>query len=79
MTKIGSLPVEDWKDVVLNDFENPVFKTNSELSLIKEKLYAAGALYASMSGSGSTIYGIFKEGEKSDLMTDSAQEVFYFE
>jgi 4-diphosphocytidyl-2-C-methyl-D-erythritol kinase len=79
LSKLGSLPVEDWRDFVLNDFEYPVFKTNPELSVIKEKLYASGALYASMSGSGSTIYGIFKEGEKSGLITDSGHEVFYFE
>ena len=56
------LPVEQWKDFVHNDFEDSVFVQFPELKSIKEQLYTEGALYAAMSGSGSTIYGIFKEG-----------------
>ena len=54
------LPPEKWTDIIVNDFEKKLFIKYPELSRIKEKLYLMGALYASMSGSGSAIYGIFK-------------------
>jgi 4-diphosphocytidyl-2-C-methyl-D-erythritol kinase len=54
-------PVETWKDSLSNDFEIPVFKMFPEIGRIKVKLYEMGALYASMSGSGSAVYGIFRE------------------
>ncbi|MDT8393849.1 MAG: 4-(cytidine 5'-diphospho)-2-C-methyl-D-erythritol kinase [Bacteroidales bacterium] len=52
-------PVEQWKDVLLNDFETPVFKKYPAIGQIKQKMYEDGALYASMSGSGSAVFGIF--------------------
>jgi 4-diphosphocytidyl-2-C-methyl-D-erythritol kinase len=57
-------PVITWKDELKNDFEEPVFKTHPAISDIKNKLYHAGAVYASMSGSGSTVFGLFKKEEK---------------
>jgi len=54
-------PIKNWKDLIINDFEESVFKTHSELKYIKEELYKQGAIYASMSGSGSAIYGIFEK------------------
>jgi 4-diphosphocytidyl-2-C-methyl-D-erythritol kinase len=54
-------PVETWKNKLTNDFEKVIFPKHPEIRLIKEKLYEAGALYASMSGSGSAVYGIFKK------------------
>jgi 4-diphosphocytidyl-2-C-methyl-D-erythritol kinase len=53
-------PVQQWKDLVVNDFEKTVFRKFPEVGDIKEKLYEQGALYASMSGSGSSVYGIFQ-------------------
>jgi 4-diphosphocytidyl-2-C-methyl-D-erythritol kinase len=53
-------PVENWKECIYNDFEKHLFIEFPDLMLIKNKLYNAGASYASMSGSGSTIYGLFK-------------------
>lgn len=50
----------DWKEFVHNDFEDSIFPQILELSVIKEQLYNYGAFYTSMSGSGSTIYGLFK-------------------
>ena len=52
-------PVAQWKDCVTNDFEKTVFAAHPELSAIKRSLYDAGAVYASMSGSGSALYGLF--------------------
>lgn len=52
-------PLDKWKQLIKNDFEQSVFQEHPKLKDIKEKLYDLGALYASMSGSGSTIYGIF--------------------
>lgn len=51
--------ISDWKNYLFNDFEIPIFSLHPELALIKQKLYDSGALYASMSGSGSAVYGIF--------------------
>jgi 4-diphosphocytidyl-2-C-methyl-D-erythritol kinase len=52
-------PIQNWDKTIHNDFEAPVFETFPLLKRIKDRLYAAGALYASMTGSGSTIFGIF--------------------
>jgi 4-diphosphocytidyl-2-C-methyl-D-erythritol kinase len=52
-------PISEWKALLINDFEAPVFKSEPTLSEIKSKLYQLGAIYASMSGSGSSLFGIF--------------------
>ena len=52
-------PVSTWKDVLINDFEQPIFNSYPELVNIKKTLYQKGAVYASMTGTGSTVYGIF--------------------
>ncbi|MDD4427440.1 MAG: 4-(cytidine 5'-diphospho)-2-C-methyl-D-erythritol kinase [Paludibacter sp.] len=54
-------PVEKWKDTIYNDFESAVFKKHPVIREIKEALYGQGAVYASMSGSGSSVYGLFKD------------------
>ncbi len=56
-------PIENWKKKIKNDFEGKAFRKHPELNAIKKELYAKGALYASMSGSGSTLYGIFSKRE----------------
>lgn len=58
---ILQLPVSEWKGKLKNDFENSVFKQYPKIGEVKETLYEAGALYAAMSGSGSTLFGIFQE------------------
>jgi 4-diphosphocytidyl-2-C-methyl-D-erythritol kinase len=55
-------PVETWTGQLVNDFEAPVFRSHPALKTIKEKLYHAGAIYASMTGSGSSFFGIFDKG-----------------
>ncbi|MBQ6253772.1 MAG: 4-(cytidine 5'-diphospho)-2-C-methyl-D-erythritol kinase [Bacteroidales bacterium] len=54
-------PVEEWKDLLVNDFEATVFKTHPELEAIKKSLYESGAIYATMSGSGSAMFAIYNK------------------
>ncbi len=54
-------PVEEWKNVIINDFEEYVFGKYPIIGDFKKGLYESGAVYSSMSGSGSTVYGIFAE------------------
>lgn len=60
-------PLAEWQEFFSNDFEVPVFKAFPVLQEIKEKLYENGALFAAMSGTGSVVYGIFKN--KPSLLT----------
>lgn len=52
-------PMEEWKDIIFNDFEPTVFALHPEIRDLKAKFYSEGAIYASMSGSGSAVFGIF--------------------
>lgn len=52
-------PVECWKDVVVNDFEATVFPLHPEIQALKRRFYDDGAVYAAMSGSGSSVFGLF--------------------
>lgn len=61
LRKLPELPVSEWRGVVKNDFEQSLFPQFPQLAEIKEALYEAGALYASMSGSGSSLYGLFAD------------------
>ncbi len=54
-----SLPIEEWKNNIKNDFEESIFPNYPQIAEIKNNLYNLGALYSSMSGSGSSVYGIF--------------------
>ncbi len=56
-------PVENWVNLIHNDFELPVFEVYPSLRKIKEKLYVSGAIYAAMTGSGSSIFGIFEKSK----------------
>jgi len=62
LSEIISQPLQTWKDLLINDFENTLFPIYPQLQKIKEDLYQRGAIYASLSGSGSSLYGIF-DGE----------------
>lgn len=70
LRQLTELPIERWKDTIKNDFEHPVFQQHPILSTIKKELYKQGAIYASMSGSGSTIYGIFPKSKKANISLD---------
>lgn len=69
-------PIETWKNELINDFEPPVFSRHPELKNIKEHLYSFGADYAQMSGSGSALFGIFKEQPRG--IEDTFKEHFTF-
>lgn len=58
---IADIPVEQWRSVVVNDFEISLFEKFPIIKKYKEILYESGALYAAMSGSGSSLYGIFRQ------------------
>ena len=60
LTEVLANPVSSWKDSLVNDFETTVFSARPELSAIKSSLYESGAVYASMSGSGSALFGIYR-------------------
>ena len=59
VNELARLPVGNWKDWLVNDFEKPVFEQFPVIGEIKTSMYELGALYAAMSGSGSAVYGIF--------------------
>lgn len=69
-------PIDTWRDDLTNDFEAPVFELHPELAAIKEKLYSMGAVYAQMSGSGSAVFGIFRE--KPQGLAESFPGMFTF-
>jgi 4-diphosphocytidyl-2-C-methyl-D-erythritol kinase len=69
-------PIAEWKNLIKNDFETSIFKNHPEIRGVKAALYEAGALYASMSGSGSSVFGIFdKTPDLSEL--EKTNRVFY--
>lgn len=70
------LPVTEWKQHVKNDFETSVFKNHPVIRGVKAALYEAGAIYASMSGSGASVFGIFNETP--DLKISDFSQVFVF-
>lgn len=71
-----SLPPETWKDKLVNDFEEPVFEAHPSLKNIKEQLYNAGAIYASLTGTGGCVYGIFNKKVK-ELKLDKEYKVYH--
>jgi 4-diphosphocytidyl-2-C-methyl-D-erythritol kinase len=73
---ILKFPIDQWKEVIVNDFEKHIFKAYPRIAEIKTELYKAGAVYASMSGSGSSVYGLFSEKAelKSSFPTDFVWE-----
>ena len=60
-------PISNWKDELVNDFEKVIFKEHREIVDIKDELYRRGAVFASMSGSGSTVFGIFPKEKELQL------------
>ena len=61
VTDIVRRPVEEWHGLLTNDFEEGIFALHPAIAGIKEQLYARGAAYAAMSGSGSSVFGLFRQ------------------
>lgn len=59
LQEVLSSPIENWRDTLVNDFEHSVFKKFPVIAELKQRLYNNGACYASMSGSGASVFGIF--------------------
>ena len=72
-------PLTEWKRLVSNDFEPGVFARYPQLGEIKEGMYRCGAVYASMSGSGSAIYGIFAKDPVPGMVLPDGCETFMLE
>ena len=77
VSEIIQYPIQQWKDQLLNDFEKSVSILHPAISEIKKELYQKGAVYASMTGSGSTVYGIFEKNSSPSLSFDAHWQVFY--
>ena len=54
-------PIEEWRHLIVNDFEASIFPTHPAIAKLKEEMYQHGALYASMTGSGAAVFGIFRK------------------
>lgn len=63
-------PIEEWQGVVKNDFEPHIFEAHPAIASLKNAMYEAGALYASMSGSGSAVFGIFEDKPNLNITTN---------
>jgi len=72
--QIVQQPVETWHNLLINDFELPVMQAYPEIQAIKDQLYQQGAVYASMTGTGSTVYGLFTK----DIQPSFAFPAHYF-
>ncbi len=68
--EIVGLPVGEWRELLVNDFEESVFSVHPAIGVVKQRLYDLGALYASMSGSGASVYGIFANEVRLDAGFD---------
>ncbi|NDV83571.1 4-(cytidine 5'-diphospho)-2-C-methyl-D-erythritol kinase [Bacteroides sp. 51] len=64
LKEIIARPITEWRELMVNDFEESVFPQYPVIGEIKEKLYQQGAIYAAMSGSGSSIFGLFRDNGK---------------
>ena len=78
LKEVAKMPVEAWKTYMVNDFEESVFPQFPAIADIKAKLYDMGAIYASMSGSGSSVFALFK-GDATLPKVDFGEGAFVFE
>ena len=69
LTTLLERPIAQWRELIVNDFESVVFAHYPELATLRDTLYRHGALYATMSGSGTALYGIFDDNP---LLDDTA-------
>jgi len=68
-------PLNQWRNMLFNDFEKTVFELHPAIQHIKERLYQTGASYASMTGTGSTVYGIYEGGIPENIIPENDYEI----
>ena len=73
----SKMNLENIKDLVTNDFEEIIFKEHRDVGLIKDKLYKFGAEFALMTGTGSTVFGIFRNLQKARKAEEIFSQSFY--
>lgn len=78
LQEVAKMPIEEWKTYMVNDFEESVFPQFPAIADIKASLYEMGAIYASMSGSGSSVFALFKEDAELPKV-DFGEGAFVFE
>lgn len=71
-------PIEEWKTLLVNDFEASIFPKHPLIRTLKERFYEAGAIYAAMSGSGSSVFGLFPPNSVLPHI-ERPKTCFYFE
>lgn len=76
LNKLIQYPIKDWPEMIGNDFEQYVVEAYPEIKALKSSLYEAGAYYASLTGSGSAVYGIFEEAPSLGKSIEEQYEVF---
>ena len=72
-------PIEEWKERMVNDFEESVFPQFPAIKEIKEKLYEVGAIYAAMTGSGSSVFGLFRPEDNKSVKEDFGEKIFIYQ
>lgn len=60
LRQVMQMPVEQWRQILVNDFEQSIFPSHPAIAALKQNMYQRGALYASMTGSGAAVFGIFE-------------------
>ncbi len=71
LKQIAASPPQTWRETMINDFETTIFPAHPEIKAIKELFYSAGAVYASMSGSGAAVFGIFDNAKMAQAAADA--------
>lgn len=78
LKEIVQRPVSEWKELMINDFEQSVFPQFPVIEDIKNEIYHSGAIYASMSGSGSSVFGLFEPGKEIPQEVSQRGMCFHF-
>lgn len=71
-------PISTWKENISNQFENTIFTNHPQIAELKQWLYNQGAIYASMSGSGATVYGFFQKEKQQQISPPNKMENLFF-
>lgn len=78
LKEVIKYPMEEWRELMINDFEESVFPQFPGIKEIKEKLYKQGAIYAAMTGSGSSVFGLFKPEDTKTAEEDFGKKAFVY-